>query len=65
MKQPETKHYAWLVYLHLTNQADNSIGKLCTDKATKTKKWVSNSEMNVKVWIGDIQGINQVNMGTK
>ena len=38
LKQPEMKHYEWLGYLHLTNQADNSIGKLCTGKAAKTQK---------------------------
>ena len=58
------KHYAWLGYLHLTNQADNSIGKLCTGKATKTQKWISNTEMNVKECMCDIRDINQVNMGT-
>ena len=58
------KHYAWLGYLHLTNQADNSIGKLYTSEATKTQKWVSNSEMNVKVCTCDIRDINQVNMVT-
>ena len=58
------KHYAWLGYLHLTNQADNSIGKLCTGKAAKTQKWLSNTEMNVKECMCDTRDINQVNMGT-
>ena len=64
LKQPEMKHYEWLGYLHLTNQADNSIGTLCTSKANKTQKWVSNSDMNVKVCMCDIRYINQVNIGT-
>ena len=50
-------------YLHLKNQVDNSIGKLCIGKANKTQKWVYNSEMNVKVCICDIRDVNQVNMG--
>ena len=58
------KNYAWLGYLHLTNQADNSIGKLCTGKATETQKCVCNSDMNIKVFMCDIRDINQVNMGT-
>ena len=55
-------HYVWLGYLYLTNQAGNSIGKLCTGKATKTQEW--NREMNVKVCMCDIIDLNQVCMGT-
>ena len=58
------KHYAWHGYLQLANQADNGNGKLCTGKATKTQKWVSNSEINVKVCMCDIKDTNQVNMST-
>ena len=51
----------------MTNLADNSIGELFTDKATKTQECVycvSSSKMNVKVCICDIRHTNQVNMGT-
>ena len=51
-------------YLHLTNLADNSVGKLRNGKATKIQKWVSNSEMIVKVSMCDVRDINHVNMGT-
>ena len=58
------KHHAWLGCLHLTNLADNKIGKLCTGKATKIQKWVSNDEMNVKVCMCDIRDTDWVNMDT-
>ena len=47
------------------SQEDNSIGKLWTGKTAKTQKWVSNSEMNVKVCMCDIRDINQMSMGSK